>query len=146
MRCDFRPVFLSLLAACGSFTFGPAAPPYEAARACNDGLDNDGNGLADYPEDPGCLSELDPQEARLKQPPACANGLDDDGDGRTDFDVDGDGVTGAAEDPGCQSAADDDEFNVLLPACADGIDNDQDGLTDFPSDPQCTGRNDDDET
>ncbi len=30
---------------------------------CNDGLDDDGDGLADYPEDPDCTSVLDPDES-----------------------------------------------------------------------------------
>ncbi|MBK8255180.1 MAG: beta-galactosidase [Polyangiaceae bacterium] len=31
--------------------------------ACNDGLDDDGDGLSDYPEDPDCTSVLDPDES-----------------------------------------------------------------------------------
>lgn len=31
--------------------------------ACNDGLDDDGDGLADYPADPDCTSILDPDES-----------------------------------------------------------------------------------
>jgi hypothetical protein len=30
--------------------------------ACSDGVDNDGNGLADYPDDPGCASTMDDEE------------------------------------------------------------------------------------
>lgn len=30
--------------------------------ACSDGIDNDGNGLADYPDDPGCESSNDDEE------------------------------------------------------------------------------------
>lgn len=30
--------------------------------ACSDGVDNDGNGLADYPDDPGCASSGDEEE------------------------------------------------------------------------------------
>ena len=30
--------------------------------ACSDGVDNDGNGLADYPDDPGCASGDDDEE------------------------------------------------------------------------------------
>ncbi len=33
--------------------------------ACADGLDNDGNGLADHPEDPGCLAPRDTSESIL---------------------------------------------------------------------------------
>ncbi len=51
----------------GSSSEPPLAPevmcPFQ--RACGDGIDNDGDGLVDYPEDPGCrthrqLSEADP--------------------------------------------------------------------------------------
>jgi len=30
--------------------------------ACSDGIDNDGNGRADYPDDPGCTSSRDDEE------------------------------------------------------------------------------------
>jgi len=146
MRSDRALTVLLLCAACGTFSFGPEVPPLEQQRECNDGLDQDGNGVADFPYDPGCASELDPQEAPVAVAPACANGVDDDGDGRVDFDTNRDGTTNGSDDPGCQSASDDDEFNVLLPACADGFDNDQDGEIDFPRDTGCSGRNDDDET
>jgi hypothetical protein len=126
------------LASCGPFGFGPQAPPFDELRQCNDGLDNDGNGHLDYPDDPGCESELDPQEAQVKTPRQCSDGVDNDGDGRTDF-------ASAQHDTGCDSASDDDEFNVVLPACGDGVDNDRDGLTDFPADSQCSSRNDGDE-
>ena len=34
-----------------------------SGKQCNDGLDDDGDGLADYPEDPDCTSLLDPDES-----------------------------------------------------------------------------------
>ncbi|MBI2888929.1 MAG: hypothetical protein HYY60_01325 [Parcubacteria group bacterium] len=57
---------------------------------CNDGLDNDGDGLKDYkapealgsPGDPGCSSASDTSERGTNQ---CDNGIDDDGDGRIDY-------------------------------------------------------------
>ncbi|HZI11033.1 MAG TPA: hypothetical protein VE153_11640 [Myxococcus sp.] len=63
-------------------------------QECSDGLDNDGDGLTDFPQEPGCrllsdTSEVDPEPAA-----ACSNGLDDDGDGRTDW----------PQDPGCGGA------------------------------------------
>jgi len=140
-----RALALVLFCSCEPFAFGPSVPAADALRECNDGIDNDGNGLADFPYDPGCASELDPQEAPLAKPPACADGIDNDGDGRIDFDVNHDGVVDGTDDPGCSSAADDNEFNVLLPECADGIDNDGDGKIDYPADPQCDSRNDDHE-
>jgi hypothetical protein len=49
---------------------------------CSDGIDNDGDGLTDYPDDPECRSPYDTDEM---YDPACANGIDDDGDGLTDY-------------------------------------------------------------
>ena len=132
--------------------------------ACSDGLDNDGDGFADYPDDPGCESALDPDETDI---PQCADGLDNDGDGFIDYpddpscssyldddesgapacsdgiDNDGDGKVDFPDDPGCDSATDVSEAD--LPACADGLDNDGDGLADYPLDPGCASPTDDDE-
>ena len=44
---------------------------------CADGIDNDGNGKIDYPDDPGCESDTDNTETS----PQCADGVDNDGDG-----------------------------------------------------------------
>lgn len=33
-----------------------------AETQCSDGIDNDGNGLTDYPDDPGCWGPADPEE------------------------------------------------------------------------------------
>jgi hypothetical protein len=49
--------------------------------ACDDGLDNDGDGWVDFPADPGCQSDTSTLEN-----PACQDGLDNDGDGNIDFD------------------------------------------------------------
>ncbi len=101
-------------------------------RACNDGEDNDGDGLIDYPMDPGCRSADSTDES-----PACNDGVDNDADGRRDgpLDVGCNGRSGTKENP----------------ACADGTDNDGDGLIDFDGgaslhgaaltapDPQCAG-------
>jgi hypothetical protein len=130
------------LAACGAFNLGPDKVPASAARACSDGVDGDGDGRTDFPDDPGCESELDPDENDPGTPRACSDGQDNDADGRVDFDQNGDGVVGREDDPGCESAADDDEYNVVLPACGDGIDNDGDLLVDFPADLDCQNRND----
>ena len=132
----------AFLGACGAFELGPAAPDAGLARACGNGVDDDGDGRGDFPDDPGCESEDDPAEDDPATGRACSDGLDNDGDGRTDYDFRGDGIIGPEDDPGCDSAADDDERNVVLPACSDGVDNDGDSLTDFPADPQCDSRND----
>lgn len=54
-------------------------------KQCNDGIDNDGDGRIDFPNDPECKSADDDSEA-----PECSNAKDDDGDGKID-----------RADPGC---------------------------------------------
>ncbi len=56
---------------------------------CNDGLDEDGDGLVDYPSDPGCVNAGDFSERGAGY--ECDNGVDDDGDSSIDF----------PSDPGC---------------------------------------------
>jgi hypothetical protein len=36
--------------------------PGTITRACSDGVDNDGDGQIDYPNDPGCISRYDDNE------------------------------------------------------------------------------------
>ena len=132
--------------------------------ACSDGIDNDLDGLTDFPDDPDCDSAADTDEAHQ---PECSDGIDNDGDGDIDFgadlgcssliddteagmpqcsdgiDNDGDGLTDFPDDPGCSAA--DDVSESDLPQCADGEDNDGDGLTDFPFDTGCASPLDDDE-
>jgi hypothetical protein len=87
---------------------------------CDDGEDDDGDGVADFPGDPGCSDTSDASE---NDPAfACDNGLDDDGDGYVDV----------ASDPGCPSAT----VPIENPKCDDGLDNDGDGKIDL-ADPQC---------
>lgn len=66
---------------------------------CNDGIDNDGDGLVDWPLDPGCQTQ-----DSVREDPACQNGLDDDNDGKVDFDGGtsaNQGTPVAAPDPHC---------------------------------------------
>ncbi len=67
--------------------------PPRVAAACNNAADDDGDGLIDWPEDPGCFIAGDRDEADDPSPTACSNGLDDDGDGLTDW----------PDDPECPS-------------------------------------------
>ncbi len=100
---------------------------------CEDGIDNDGDGLIDL-ADPGCENSSDNDESDDPALPQCNNGLDDDGDGLVDL-----------ADPGCVDSSDDNETDpVVLPACSDGIDNDGDGLIDM-ADPDCSSPDDNDE-
>ena len=50
---------------------------------CSDGIDNDKDGLVDWPDDPGCDGPDDMSERGAIE--ECDNGLDDDGDGLIDF-------------------------------------------------------------
>ncbi len=117
--------------ASGEVESGLSTPPEEVLGVgvtfCSDGLDNDGDGLTDFPADPGCTSPTDLDETDV---PECSDGLDNDGDGLVDF----------PNDPGCSSYLDATELGP--PACSDGVDDDGDGLTDFPADPGCTDAND----
>lgn len=85
---------------------------------CVDGIDNDGDGLTDYPDDPGCFAPEDAQEFA-----ACSDGVDNDGNGDTDYPA----------DPGCFAAF----SSTENPACSDGIDNNFDGDVDYPADAGC---------
>jgi hypothetical protein len=84
---------------------------------CDNGLDDDGDGLVDFPDDPGC-----PAASFDDEDPPCGNGADDDGDGLVDLD-----------DPGCANVA----WPTESPACDDGADNDGDGNADHPADDGC---------
>jgi hypothetical protein len=61
--------------------------------ACSDGIDNDGDGLVDYPADPGCS-----KASSMKEAPACDDGIDNDGDGKIDWNG---GPGGGTPDPQC---------------------------------------------
>jgi predicted dienelactone hydrolase len=98
--------------------------PVAPEPACSNGIDDDGDGLGDFPEDSGCDDVGDASE----RSPAfvCDDGVDQDGDGLADFPA----------DPGCATPS----STLENPKCNDGIDNDLDGGTDWdgtPPDPQC---------
>lgn len=71
---------------------------------CEDGLDNDNDGLVDFPDDPGCDNAQDDTEIDMAMPIACDDGLDNDADGLIDF----------PDDTGCNSASDDDETDAVV--------------------------------
>jgi hypothetical protein len=70
---------------------------------CNNELDDDGDGLMDFPNDPGCTDAFDTDERGSNF--ECDNGLDDDGDGDFDF----------PDDSGCEDPMDDSEFVIPIP-------------------------------
>jgi cysteine-rich repeat protein len=112
-----------------------------ATAACQNGIDDDGDGRTDYPADTGCAHAGDPSERRAAR--ACDNGRDDDGDGRIDViavslggvlgDVACADEAGPSESPQCQNGLDDD-------LDGDGIDFDGGAALGLsgPPDPQCT--------
>lgn len=75
---------------------GPEDEDEYTREACRDGRDNDGDDRRDYPEDPGCASPLDEDEADPTPPPECADGVDNDEDGLTDWPEDAESCLFAA--------------------------------------------------
>jgi hypothetical protein len=124
-------------------------------NVCTDGIDNDADGLADHPDDPGCADALDLSEKDDTGTYPCDDGADNDGDGRIDFDPvtfanSGDETTlpAGTGDPGCKNPY----WFSEEPRCQDGTDNDGDGMMDYDAglsrngvadaggpDPQCVG-------
>lgn len=78
-------------------TYADIVDDFASECACNDSVDNDGDGTTDSPTDAGCNSESQGEDTR--EDIECADGVDNDGNGLTDF----------AADTGCSSATDDDE-------------------------------------
>jgi hypothetical protein len=111
--------------------------------ACNDGWDNDSDGLTDFPADSGCAAPSDDDErphdtdcSGPKDPSEtaqCQDGLDNDGDGAIDY----------PSDFSCSSPTDTDESHPRA-QCQDSKDNDSDGFVDM-SDPGCSGTQDNNE-
>jgi hypothetical protein len=61
--------------------------------ACSNALDDDGDGLTDYPDDPACQTPTSTTEN-----PKCDDDVDNDGDGKIDWDG---GASGGTPDPQC---------------------------------------------
>ncbi len=99
-----------------------AAATAALPAACENGLDDDGDGLVDAGADPGCDAANDASER--SDALVCDDGLDNDGDGFEDF-----SPTPGTGDPGCA----DPSGPLENPQCQDGINNDpaQDALIDF---------------
>jgi len=70
----------------------------QTATDCNDGVDNDADGMVDG-DDPGCTWMGQDREAPDPPKPQCKDGIDNDGDELIDHPA----------DPGCQDEADDEE-------------------------------------
>ena len=115
-------------------------------------FDDDGDGLADYPVDPGCTSPFDNSE-RLGT--ACDNSINNDGDyglgGQPLVDWGGGDGRQHQPDPDCINFLDNSELGDSgPPTCDNDLDDDGDGLTDYgsfsTSDPGCNSRSDSTET
>lgn len=81
---------------------GLTTTAFAAKKACNDGLDNDGDGYIDR-ADPGCANPGDSSE--LNPNIECDDGSDNDGDNAIDY-----------NDGGCTGPTDNDETD-----CGDGV-------------------------
>ncbi|GMU74026.1 MAG: hypothetical protein AMXMBFR44_2250 [Candidatus Campbellbacteria bacterium] len=109
---------------------------------CSDGEDNDGDKQTDYPNDPGCQSADDDDEANATQ---CSDNIDNDDPEDELIDM---------NDPGCSSPQDDDELNqaTTVTQCNNGLDDDGDGVIDYDGggqtlpDPGCESALDPSET
>jgi len=125
---------------------GEECPTQQVAQ-CSDGIDNDGNGLIDYPSDLGCSSAQDDSESGYTPPTptaACSDSIDNDADGFID-----------SNDPNCHSDGDPTNSSSYvpsknsesgnLPVCWNGLDDDNDGKVDL-DDPGCENALDNDET
>src|SRR6476646_9911063 len=102
MRAWFASVFALAIVGCGD---NKAAPVDAHLPQCSDTVDNDGDGLIDYPDDPGCGDPNDESEDSPGKP-QCSDGRDNDHDGKIDY----------PEDPGCFAPQADDERDD----CPDG--------------------------
>ena len=92
--------------------YGPSSIP-----ACDNGLDEDGDGFTDFPDDPGCADATG-----VRENPQCQDGINNDNDPRLDFDG-GESIHGA-----CSGGV-----------CPPGVsDIDADGVAD--PDPQCVAK------
>jgi hypothetical protein len=104
------PASRALLPALFLMVAAPLALPLNATAgdpACSDGLDNDGDGLVDVGEDPGCADAADESERSAGL--VCDDGEDNDGDGRADFP----GDTGCSEPLDSSEVSDQDTDGVV---------------------------------
>jgi hypothetical protein len=120
---------LLLTVAVAGSTMALASSPVPAMAqdipACDDGIDNDGDGLVDWLEDPSCADDF---SGASEGGNACDDGIDNDGDGFEDW----------PDDPSC--AGDSRGVSEGVPTvCSDRLDNDHDGVIDR-DDPGCRGR------
>jgi streptogramin lyase len=116
--------------ASGGFLTDAPQQVFVVSGDCADDVDDDGDGLIDFPADTGCANATDPSEKSAAK--VCDDGIDNDGDGEIDF----------PNDPGCQNVN-----GTESPQCDDNLDNDNDGRIDWNGgpaggepDPQCVNK------
>jgi hypothetical protein len=119
-------LLLSMLLIVSGLASG-SSPALAEPPDCSDAIDNDGDGLTDFPDDPECSTAED--ETEVEPATECNDGTDNDGDGLSDY----------PDDPKCDHSEDTTE----VAQCADGVDNDNDGTVDFPADQNCDSPSDD---
>ena len=117
---------------------------------CSDGIDNDGDGKTDYPADPECVSAQDHSEEFGGSQPGPGGKFSVLNDDFKIFKVanKGDAIKFIEQELGSSGIDIDKSDNnpePPNPECSDGNDNDGDGEIDYPTDPDCSGRSDDDE-
>ncbi|MEO8700209.1 MAG: hypothetical protein ABI867_09200 [Kofleriaceae bacterium] len=81
-----------------------------APAECNDNLDNNSDGVTDFPDDPGCESTSDDTETTVcpgASCPVCSDGLDNDNDGQIDYPADNGCISASADNEGCAGEQDD---------------------------------------
>ena len=130
---------------------------------CADGIDNDGNGLTDYPADPGCSSAGDTVEHALPtaslsaSPSSIAIGSSSTltWSSTNATSCTGTNFSTGSETSGSVSVSPSSSTTytvtctgtggsanasqtVTIGTCGDGIDNNSNGLTDYPADPACS--------
>jgi len=83
---------------------GPVGSRTCQPAQCLDGIDNNGDGTADFPNDPGCVDASDAVEDTVcpgPNCPECADGSDNDNDGDIDYPNDSACVSANADTEGC---------------------------------------------
>jgi len=109
-----------------------------AITECDDGLDNDGNGYTDFPDDEGCWGASDDAEA------GWAPGDDDDDSAGDDDDSAGDDDDDSAGDDDDDSAGDDDDTTPADDDDTTPADDDDTTPADDDDDDSAVGDDDDD--